>query len=144
MPDAFADIARTLVVPFFGRLLRVPAGTAYLALRSRALIVPVFARPDRRLRLCVELDAPIDAGRFAGDDAQRTFMITRALLARFEAAFRTEPAHWHGWENLHRFSTAVDPAHRVDLDEPLRLLRAKCESIPDLLQEIPELAMLLE
>src|SRR5690606_14447958 len=80
----------------------------------------------------------------AGDDAQRTFMITRALIARFEAAFRTEPAHWHGWENLHRFSTAVDPAHRVDLDEPLRLLRAKCESIPDLLQAIPELAMLLE
>ena len=49
MPDAFDDITHTIAVPFFGRLLRVAAGTAFFALRSDALIVPVFATPARRL-----------------------------------------------------------------------------------------------
>ena len=142
MPDVFDDFARTLVVPFYGRLLRVAAGTAFLALRSGALVVPVLATAGRRLTLDVRVDTAIDARRFSGDDSQKIFALTHALFARFESAFRATPEHWHGWEKLPAVSTAIDPAYRLDYDEPLQVLRAKCESLPHLVQEIPELDLI--
>jgi hypothetical protein len=139
MPDTFADDPRTLVVPFFGRLMRVAAGTAFLALRSNALVVPVFATAGSNLTLDVRVDTAIDARRFAGDEEQRIFSLSHALFMRFEAMFRGNPEHWHGWESFPGISTAIDPAYRLDYDEPLRVLRAKCETLPYLVQEIPEL-----
>jgi len=58
LPDAFDDIDRTLVVPFFSRLLRVASGTASLALRSSALIVPAFAAPRHDFGLRITLALP--------------------------------------------------------------------------------------
>jgi hypothetical protein len=142
MPDALDEGARTLVVPFFGRLLRVAAGTAFLALRSNALVVPVFATAGSRLSLDVHVDTAIDARRFAGDESQKIFMLTHALFMRFESVFRSSPEHWHGWERFPKISTAIDPAYRLDYDAPLQVLRAKCEALPYLLQEIPELDLI--
>jgi lauroyl/myristoyl acyltransferase len=142
MPDVCDDDARTLVVPFYGRLLRVAAGTAFLALRSNALVVPVFATVGNRLSLDVRVDTAIDARRFSGDESQKIFMLTHALFSRFESVFRCEPEHWHGWETFPKISTAIDPAYRLDYDEPLQVLRAKCEGLPHLLQEIPELDLI--
>ncbi len=50
MPDAFDDITHTIAVPFFGRMLRVAAGTAFFALRADALVVPVFTTPGHAAR----------------------------------------------------------------------------------------------
>jgi hypothetical protein len=143
MPDVFSQGCQTLVVPFFGRLMRVAAATAFLALRTGALVVPVFATPGTNLTLRVLVDTPIDARRYAGDDdQQKIFMLTQALFARFESVFRFAPEHWHGWERLPGTSTAIDPAYRLDYDEPLRVLRAKCDARPHLVQEIPELDLI--
>jgi hypothetical protein len=142
MPDAFDVSARTLVVPFFGRLLRVAAATAFLALRSNALVVPVFATAGTKLSLDVRVDTAIDARRFSGDESQKIFTLTHALFSRFESVFRGGPAHWRGWETFRRTSTEIDPAYRLDYDEPLQVLRAKCEALPHLLQEIPELDLI--
>src|SRR5690606_14921353 len=115
---------------------------AFLAIRSNALVVPVFATAGSRLTLDVKVDMPIDARRFAGDDSQKIFALTHALFMRFESAFRFAPEHWHGWESLTTFSTPIDAAYRLDYDEPLQILRAKCDSLPYLLQEIPELELI--
>ena len=142
MPDVFQPGAQTVVVPFYGRLLRVAAGTAFLALRSNALVVPVFATAGRKLTLDVKVDTAIDARRFSGDEPHKIFALSHTLYLRFESAFRSAPQHWHGWETFPRVSTAIDPAYRLDYDEPLQVLRARCETLPHLLQEIPELDLI--
>lgn len=145
MPDAFDDITHTIAVPFFGRMLRVAAGTAYFALRADAWIVPVFATPARRLGLRVALGRPIDSRRFfAFDEPQSIFMLTRALFACFERELRRTPEHWHNWEVFPSVSRAVTPPGRLEDDAPLRLLRDKCMAQPELLHDVPELELLVK
>lgn len=145
MPDAFEDITHTIAVPFFGRMLRVAAGTAFFALRADALVVPVFATPAQRLGLRVTLGRPIDPRRFFSfDEPQSIFMLTRALFASFERELRHAPEHWHNWEIFPRVSRAVTPPGRLEDDAPMRLLRDKCTEQPQLLRDLPELELLLK
>ena len=112
LPDAFDDIAQTLVVPFFNRLLRVASGTACLALRSGALIVPAFAMPRRDFGLTIHIDRPIDPCRVvAEDEAQAIFLVTRLIFARIEEQLRFAPEHWRYWDTLPRVSTPLGPVH---------------------------------
>ncbi|HEY1282912.1 MAG TPA: lysophospholipid acyltransferase family protein [Steroidobacteraceae bacterium] len=144
MPDAFDDLAHTLAVPFYGRMLRVAPGTAFFALRTGAWIVPVFAAPLRRLGVHVTVGRPLDPHRFEGvDEPQAIFMLTRALFASFEREIRRAPEHWHNWEVFPRVSTAVQPPGRLEDDSPLRLLKDLCEASPHLLQDVPELELLV-
>jgi hypothetical protein len=145
MPDAFDDMTHTIAVPFFGRMLRVAAGTAFFALRADALVVPVFATPAQRLGLRVTLGRPIDSRRFFGfDEPQSIFMLTRALFACFEREMRRAPEHWHNWEVFPRVSRAVSPPGRLEDDAPMRLLRDKCTEQPQLLRDLPELELLVK
>jgi len=145
MPDAFDDIAHTLAVPFFGRMLRVAAGTAFFALRTDAWVVPVFAAPKPRLGMRVTLGRPIDSRRFfAFDEPQSIFMLTRALFGCFERELRRTPEHWQNWEVFPRVSTAVPPPGRLEDDAPMRLLRDKCTASPHLLNDLPELELLVK
>jgi lauroyl/myristoyl acyltransferase len=144
MPDAFDDITQTLAVPFFGRLLRVAPGTAFFALRANAWVVPVLASPAKQLGVHVTIGRPIDPARFAAlDEAQAIFLLNRTLFASFEREIRRAPEHWYNWETFPRVSTSVDPPGRLDDDAPLRLLRDKCEGSPYLLQDVPELELLV-
>jgi lauroyl/myristoyl acyltransferase len=145
MPDAFDDLDHTLAVPFFGRMLRVPPGIAFFALRTGAWVVPVFAAPTRQLGLRVTIGRPLDPLRFAGiDESQAIFMLMRALFASFEREIRRAPEHWHNWEVFPRVSTPVEPPGRLEDDSPLRLLKDLCEASPHLLQDVPELALLVK
>jgi lauroyl/myristoyl acyltransferase len=145
MPDAFDDITHTIAVPFFGRMLRVAAGTAFFALRSDALIVPVFAIPAKRLGVRVTLGRPIDSRRFfASDEPQSIFMLTRALFTCFERELRRAPEHWHNWEVFPHVSRAITPPGRLEDDAPMRLLRDKCTEQPQLLVDLPELEFLVK
>jgi hypothetical protein len=145
MPDAFDDMAHTMAVPFFGRMLRVAAGTAFFALRTEALVVPVFTAPTARLGVRVILGRPIDSRRFfAVDEPQSIFMLTRALFACFERELRRTPEHWHNWEAFPRVSTTIAPPGRLEDDAPMRLLRDKCATSPHLLRELPELELLVK
>ena len=145
MPDAFDDLAHTLAIPFYGRMLRVAPGTAFFALRTGAWIVPVFAAPMRKLGLHVTMGRPLDPQRFAGiDEAQAIFLLMRALFAAFEREIRRTPEHWHNWEAFPHVSTAVQPPGRLEDDSPLRLLKDFCEASPHLLQDVPELELLVK
>jgi hypothetical protein len=144
-PDVFDDLTHTLAIPFFGRMLRVAAGTAFFALRTEAWVVPVFAAPTARLGVRVTLGRPIDSRRFfAFDEAQSIFMLTRALFACFERELRRAPEHWENWEQVPNVSTPVTPPGRLEDDAPMRLLRDKCVAAPHLLQELPELELLMK
>lgn len=144
-PDVFEDVSHTFAVPFFGRMLRAAAGTAFFALRSDAWVVPVFSAPMERLGVRVTLGRPIDSRRFiASDEPQSIFMLTRAVFACFERELRRTPEHWRNWEIFPQVSTAVTPPGRLEDDAPLRLLRDKCAASPHLLHEIPELDLLVK
>lgn len=163
LPDVFDDLAQTVVVPFFGRLLRVAAGTAFLALRTDALIVPVFAEPRRDFGLRVTFDSPIDPRRLIDgaahrcqtaddgparivplDERQAVFTLTRALFARIEEHLRRAPEHWHGWEKLPHVSTSLGAPADMNDATLLRALKAKFHALPEPVQDIPELEFLLQ
>jgi lauroyl/myristoyl acyltransferase len=144
MPDTYDDVANTLAVPFFGRMMRVAAGTAYFALRTSAWLVPVFAVPSRKLGVHVTIGRPIDPNRFAPlEQSQAIFMLNRALFTSFEREIRRAPEHWNRWETFPCISAPVEPPGRLEEDAPLRLLRDKCEASPHLLQDVPELELLV-
>jgi lauroyl/myristoyl acyltransferase len=145
LPDAFNDVDPTLVVPFFGRLLRVASGVAFLALRSRALIVPAFAVPRRKFGLGVTFAAPIDPLRIAADDErQALFTLTHLLFTRIEAQLRLAPQHWRYWSVLPQVSTALDTPASLSEPRLIEALRAKLHALPPAVQDIPELELLLE
>jgi lauroyl/myristoyl acyltransferase len=145
MPDAFEETTSTFAVPFFGRMLRVAAGTAFFALRTDAWVIPVFASPLPRLGFRVTIGRALDPRRFfAFDERQSIFAFTRALFASFEREMRRAPEHWHNWETFPRVSTAVTPPGRLEDDAPMRLLRDKCSVSPHLLMDVPELAQLVK
>jgi lauroyl/myristoyl acyltransferase len=145
MPDAFDDIAHTLAVPFFGRMMRVAAGTAFFALRTSAWVVPVVALPTRTLGVHVTVGRPIDPNRFAPlEESQAIFLLNRLLFASFEREIRRAPEHWRNWPLFPRISTGVEPPGRLEDDAPLRLLKDKCEVSPELVEDVPELEMLVK
>ena len=144
LPDAFEDIAQTLVVPFFDRLLRVASGTAFLALRSGALIVPGFAIPARSLGLRVQLGEPIDPARLgAVDESQALFILSRLLFARVEEQLRFAPEHWRNWSMLPLVSTPLGTRAELSDSQLLRALESRLHALPAAVQDIPELELLL-
>ncbi len=144
MPDAHDEQTSTFAVPFFGRMLRVAAGTAFFALRTDAWVIPVFSAPQPRLGLRVTLGRPLDSRRFNSfDEAQSIFVLSRALFAAFEREIARAPEHWHNWDTFPRNSTAVTPPGRLDDDAPMRLLKDKCSVSPHLFVDLPELDRLL-
>ena len=144
LPDAFEDIAQTLVVPFFNRLLRVASGTACLALRSGALIVPAFAMPRRDFGLTIHIDRPIDPCRVvAEDEAQAIFLVTRLIFARIEEQLRFAPEHWRYWDTLPRVSTPLGPCIELDDSQLMLAIESRLYRLPPGARDIPELELLL-
>lgn len=144
MPDAFDELARTLAVPFFGRILRVSPGIAYFAIRTNAWVVPVFALPTSNLGVHVCISRPIDPQRFLNcEESQAIFLLTRMLFMTLEREIRRAPEHWHRWIDFPRRSTSVQPPGRLDEDTPLRLLKDLCDASPQVALDIPELEALV-
>jgi hypothetical protein len=144
LPDAFDDITHTLVVPFFNRLLRIASGTAYLAWRSGALIVPCFAIPRREFGLRMLLGEPIDPCRVsAAEEAQGIFTLSHALFSRIEEQLRFEPEHWRYWDMLAHVSTPLGAPGPLGDREILLALDRRAHALPSAFERIPELEDLL-
>lgn len=83
-----------LVLPFFGKEIRLPTGPAWFALRTGAHIVPCFLIRDEDGQFRFILERPLRAARGAGrEEAVR--QITgqwRDVLARF---LRRYPTQWY-------------------------------------------------
>lgn len=87
-------------VEMFGKVRRVPAGPAALALRTGAPLVPCGIYSEPGGWLCV-MREPIEV-RPTGDRRADVTAITQALAKEFEALISVSPADWHvfqpGWE----------------------------------------------
>ena len=144
MPDVFDDIADTVAIPLFGRWLRVASGTAYLAARSQALIVPGYVRSERGPGVGVELARPIDARDCASGDVRQTiFALMRRLFAEFESGLRHAPEHWLYWERLPRVSTPLASPITAEAFDVTVDIAMRCRAFPGLLRRVPELRHLV-
>lgn len=143
LPDVYFESDTTIAVPFFGRLLRVMAGTAFFASRTGAPIVPVYGVPRRSMGMELLIGQPINSSAHeAEDEAQTLFNITAAMMAEMERQFVVAPEHWNYWETLRHRSTrlAAAPAPADEHAEHWHMLSDKLADAPVLFREIPQLA----
>ncbi len=140
MPDVFDDLTDTVAVPLLGRWLRVASGTAYLAARSEALIVPGYVQTERGPRVCVDLAKPIDAREYTSRDLRQTiFTLTRRLFAEFESGLKRAPEHWLYWDRLPRVSTPLAGPSTAEAFDVMAHIAMRCRAFPGLLRRVPEL-----
>lgn len=147
MPDVLQEPEKSVCVPFCKRMYPVMQGTAFLALKSNALILTMYAMPDPaspRTRLA--LGRTIDPSAFVipGDEEQTLFEITRALYADFDAQLRAEPWHWAFWENVNRYGPAELPNPTYSLGDGRRLLAKRSAQTPELMRQVGALEDLLK
>ncbi len=84
---------RGVPVPFFGRTVRTITALADLALRTQALLVPIWSIRDAdRGRFHVQIDAPIPHND--------PVIMTAALNKALEAVVRAHPEQWLWWHRL--------------------------------------------
>ena len=131
-------------VPEFAAALR--AGRSGVRLVASDPTGPAAAAASPHLGPVSELPAPERAlfdpvTRYAVHAA--TEALEQSGLLR-EREIRRAPEHWHNWEVFPRVSRAVEPPGRLEDDSPLRLLKDLCEASPHLLQELPELELLIK
>lgn len=86
-------------VPFFGRMTRIPAGPAVLALRTGATILPCAVYHDRNGMHRARFGPPIQPTRRASlrDDVTR---LTNELVGAFEEFIRVAPEQWHAFQPI--------------------------------------------
>jgi len=70
--------------------------------------------------------------------------VTHLLFSRIEEQLRLAPEHWRYWETLPYVSTALDTLAGLDGPQLMRTLKAKFYALPEAVQDIPELELLLE
>ena len=145
MPDVFDDVTDTFAIPFLGRWLRVAAGTAFLAARSQALIVPGYVQTERGPKVCVELANPIDARECSSADLrQNIFTLTCRLFAEFESGLKRAPEHWLYWDRLPRVSTPLGTPPTTQAASVMVDIATRCRAFPGLLRRVPELRPCVE
>jgi hypothetical protein len=100
MPDAFRDEDATMMVPFCGKLTNVMLGTAVLARKTGAWILPAVATPGGHLgfRTCfgARIDHPWPHAGVASAEATKVmdYAVTRAIFAAFEKCMSGQLLYW--------------------------------------------------
>jgi lauroyl/myristoyl acyltransferase len=80
------------LLPFLGQETYVPTGPVELALRTGALLVPVFSyRRDGRIEVLVEPPLELERGGSLEEDVR---LNTLRFLERFERHLRRDPGQW--------------------------------------------------
>jgi lauroyl/myristoyl acyltransferase len=107
MPDVYEYNPGLMYVPFFGRLAVAMGGTAFFALKSDALLIPVYCYGRGRSRFALKYGSPIETCR-TGDFARDLYLTTAAIFASIQEQLTTLPEHWVYWSSLHeRFGFAA-------------------------------------
>jgi KDO2-lipid IV(A) lauroyltransferase len=101
MPDVYEIGGNHVAVPFLGGLTHAMTGTAFFALKSQALLVPVYCHPVDGLDCELDVQAAIPLSA-AGDFSQALFETTARIFANMEAQLLRRPDHWIYWSELHR------------------------------------------
>jgi hypothetical protein len=123
MPDAFRDEEATMMVPFCGKLTNVMLGTAVLARKTGAWILPAVSTPcgaglGFRTRFGTRIDHPWRQAMNAAPDAARImdYAVTRALFGQLEGIMAGQLLYWqHVRQHLAVGSTArLTQANELD------------------------------
>ena len=121
-PDVYDNrYASAVLVPFLNSLAYVMTGTAYLALRSGARVVPAFTRVERDGRVVFTYDPPLEFTP-TGDEAKDLYRLTCAIHRAIEAQVRAAPEQWVYWQILDDLTVpgVVLPANRTGDDDAWR------------------------
>jgi len=114
------DIQHTgIMLPFCGAEARLPVGTAQLAMRTGAMVLPMFSRRTRGNHFEVYIEPPL-AMTISGDEANDVRVNTLKIMSCIEKYLRLDPGQWLVLEPIWRErdgqSTQVDsPVESVEV-----------------------------
>lgn len=140
MPDLVSDLAAAIYVPFFGRFFTAMSGIAFLALRSNAVIIPVYCCSRKAGDSVLEFRAPLTlAGTAEQSDADRVYELTCLLFSELEREITLHPAHWRYWHVYLKRSIAfpLPPTSASDL-------RAQLSNAADIVSSDQSLAEIVK
>ena len=93
MPDVFDLLGQSISIPFFGHFTTAMAGTAFLALKTNALIMQAYCIPDAQGGVKCILDRPFQFQQ-SDDSEQDVYDLTSHLFKSIEQQLRLAPEHW--------------------------------------------------
>ena len=99
-PDVYDNRRGSAVlVPFLGGLTYMMTGTAFLALRSGAALLPTYCAVKSDGTLQLRIDPPLTIP-LAGDADRDAYRVTAAICASLEREIRSQPEQWVYWPTL--------------------------------------------
>jgi len=99
MPDVAEFDSRALFVPFFRRLAVAMGGTAHLALRSNATVLPMYAWRVAAGRFVMEVCPPLPLVRLDSME-ESVYATTAAIFRNMEEMIARRPEHWMYWDTF--------------------------------------------
>ena len=93
MPDVFDLSGQSISIPFFGHFTTAMAGTAFLALKTNALIMQAYCIPDAHGGVKCILNKPF-IFQESNDFEQDIYDLTSRLFASIEQQIKLAPEHW--------------------------------------------------
>ena len=90
---------RGMMLPFFGAETRMPVGAAELALRTGALVMPMFCRRTKGGRFDVFAEPPMEMVA-TGNHEEDVRTNTLQILAAIESCVRQDPGQWIVLESI--------------------------------------------
>jgi KDO2-lipid IV(A) lauroyltransferase len=123
MPDVYDYEAGTIFVPFFGRFTHAMPGSAFLAQKYNARLLPLYCHRVARGRYEIAFDAPLPLAT-GGDLEGNVWQTTAAIHANMEAHLRAAPEEWMYWDAFLRriYPGVTVPRDRAEWDLTLAAL----------------------
>ena len=117
-PDVYDNRnGSAVVIPFLDGLTYAMTGTAYLALRASATLIPVFAVVDERGGVTVTFDDPLAFTR-QGDNDVDGYRLTCAMYECIERKIRERPDQWVYWQVLAERMIPITALHKDRRTDP--------------------------
>jgi lauroyl/myristoyl acyltransferase len=109
MPDIFTNIGETIYVPFCSRLYPTMPGTAFLAIKSDSLVVPIITRATGLFSFSVLTPSIIDARDYqsANGMEQAIHDLTTDMWRVFEKHLKEDPCGWQFWEQFLQYGVPI-------------------------------------
>jgi lauroyl/myristoyl acyltransferase len=109
MPDVFTNIGETIYIPFCSRLYPTMPGTAFLAIKSDCLVVPVITRATGLYSFSVLTPSIIDARDYqsANGIEQAIHDLTTDMWRVFEKHLKQDPCGWQYWEQFLQYGIPI-------------------------------------
>lgn len=100
MPDVYNVGGAHVAVPFFGRFTHAMTGTAYFALKSNALLVPVYSYPVKGISCAIDIQKPIKLSENRNFE-HALYETTASIFKNIEEQLLLRPEHWEYWSEFH-------------------------------------------